>query len=65
MEIMRNGDMICNGEFLHKDPNEAIKYLNKLAENAHTWTRPNAINSTNRSMPSGIYHLREEDNLKA
>ncbi|XP_038978648.1 uncharacterized protein LOC120108978 [Phoenix dactylifera] len=63
--------MMCNGEFLQKDPDEAIEYLNDLAEKAHTWTGPSATDSTSRSRPTatpssgGIYHLREEDNLKA
>ena len=58
-------EMMCNGEFLHKDPDEAIDYLNELAEKAHTWTGPSAIDSTNRSKSTGIYYLREEDSLKA
>ena len=58
-------EMMCNGEFLHKDPDEAIDYLNELAEKAHSWTGPSTINNTNRSRPTGIYHLREEDSLKA
>ena len=58
-------EMMCNGEFLHKDPDEAIDYLNELAEKAHSWTGPSAIDSTNRSRTTGIYHLREEDSLKA
>ncbi|GKV43629.1 hypothetical protein SLEP1_g50893 [Rubroshorea leprosula] len=57
--------MMCNGEYLHKDLEEAIDYLNELAEKAHTWTGSSATDSTNRSRSSGIYHLREEDNLKA
>ncbi|KAF5462421.1 hypothetical protein F2P56_018427 [Juglans regia] len=54
-----------------KDPDKAIEYLNVLAEKAHTWTGPSATESTNRSRPAGnpnggeIFHLREEDNLKA
>lgn len=29
-------EMMCKGEFLQKDPDEAIEYLNELAEKAHT-----------------------------
>ncbi|GKU88873.1 hypothetical protein SLEP1_g3087 [Rubroshorea leprosula] len=58
-------EMMCNGEFLHKDPEEAIDYLNELAEKAHTWTGPSATDSTSRSRSSGIYHLKEEDSLRA
>ena len=58
-------EMMCNGEFLQKDPEEAFEYLNELAEKAHTWTGPSATDSTSRSRPAGIYQLREEDILKA
>jgi hypothetical protein len=65
-------EMMCNGEFLQKDPDKAIEYLIHLAEKAHVWTEPNAIESTNQSRPhtstssSGrIYQLKEEDGLKA
>ncbi|XP_024027264.1 uncharacterized protein LOC112093315 [Morus notabilis] len=58
-------EMMCNGEFLQNDPEEAFEYLNELAKKAHTWTGLSATDSTNRSRPVGIYQLREEDNLKA
>ncbi|KAL5766048.1 hypothetical protein ACOSP7_016665 [Xanthoceras sorbifolium] len=58
-------EMMCNGDFLLKDPDEAIDYLNDLAEKAHTWTGPSIADSTNRSKAGGIYYLREEDNLKS
>ncbi|XP_035551096.1 uncharacterized protein LOC108995832 [Juglans regia] len=64
-------EMMCNGEFLQKDHDEAIEYLNELAEKAYTWIGPSATEGTNRSRPAGnpngggIYHLREEDSLKA
>ncbi|XP_022899318.1 uncharacterized protein LOC111412612 [Olea europaea var. sylvestris] len=53
------------------DLDEAIDYLDDLAEKAHTWTGPSATESTNRSRPTGnlnstgIYHLKEEDDLRA
>jgi hypothetical protein len=28
---------MCNGTFQDKDPNEAIEYLDLLAENAQNW----------------------------
>ena len=58
-------EMMCDGDFLSKDPDDAIEYLNEFVEKAHTWTRPSAIDNTNRSKPNGFYHLREENNLKA
>ena len=42
-------EKMCNREFLKKDPDEAIDYLNELAKKAYTWTGPSATNSTNRS----------------
>ncbi|KAL5580046.1 hypothetical protein UlMin_012488 [Ulmus minor] len=56
---------MCNGEFLHKDPDEAIDFLDDLSEKAHTWTGPNAIESTKKNQIAGIYQLKEEDSLKA
>ncbi|XP_022891814.1 uncharacterized protein LOC111406658 [Olea europaea var. sylvestris] len=32
---------MCNGDFLQKDPDEVIEYLDNLAEKAHIWTGPN------------------------
>uniref|UniRef100_A0A2N9GBZ9 Retrotransposon gag domain-containing protein n=1 Tax=Fagus sylvatica TaxID=28930 RepID=A0A2N9GBZ9_FAGSY len=65
-------EMMCNGEFLQKDPDEAIEYLIHLVEKAHTWTGPSATESTNQSRlhtftssSGGIYQLKEEDGLKA
>lgn len=57
--------MMCNDEFLHKEPNEVIGYLNELVEKAHTRTRRSATNSTSQLKPIEIYHLWKEDNLKA
>ena len=56
---------MCNGEFLHKNPDEAIEYLNDIVENAHTWIGPSFTDSTSKSRPVGVYHLKEEDNIKA
>ncbi|XP_062075275.1 uncharacterized protein LOC133779316 [Humulus lupulus] len=57
--------MMCNGEFLQKDPEEALEYLNELVEKYHIWTGPIATESTDRKRPARIYQLREEDILKA
>ncbi|KAJ0078374.1 hypothetical protein Patl1_36933 [Pistacia atlantica] len=58
-------ETMCNGDFLHKDPDEAIDFLDDLSKKACTWTGPNALESTKRNQNTGIYQLREEDNLKA
>ena len=56
---------MCNGEFLYKDPDEALEYLSNLAERSNTWSGPSATDSTNRSRQTGVYHLGEEANLEA
>ena len=56
---------MCNREFLHKDPDQALKYLSDLVERSNTWSGPSATNGTNRSRKTGVYHLGEETNLKA
>ena len=51
--------MMCNGEFLNKDPDEAFDYFDLLVENAQSWdttdtsdrsrasTNPSRVVSTN------------------
>ena len=56
---------MCNGEFLHKDPDEALEYLSDLAEKSNNWSESSATDGTNRSRQTGIYHPGEEANLKA
>ncbi|KAL5555253.1 hypothetical protein UlMin_037489 [Ulmus minor] len=58
-------ETMCNGEFLHKDPDEAIDFLDDLSKKSHTWTGLNAIESTKKNQTVGIYQLKEEDSLKA
>uniref|UniRef100_A0A2N9GF34 Integrase catalytic domain-containing protein n=1 Tax=Fagus sylvatica TaxID=28930 RepID=A0A2N9GF34_FAGSY len=59
------------GIFLQKEPEDAIDYLNEIAENSNTWTRPSATKSTDMSRATsiiagrGIYQLKEEDTMKA
>ena len=56
-------EMMCNGEFLNKDPDEAFNYFDLLAENTiDTSDRSRA--STNPS-GGGKYQLREDDDLSA
>ena len=64
-------EMMCDGEFLQKDLDKAIEYLNDLVEKAHIWTGPTSVESTNQSgsnastlSSGGIYQLKEEDSLK-
>lgn len=33
-------EMMCNGKFFQKEPEEAIEYMNQIAEKAHTVLNP-------------------------
>ncbi|KAI5321010.1 hypothetical protein L3X38_040718 [Prunus dulcis] len=63
---------MCNGNFMYKDPEDAFDFLDEIAEKSQIWSTPNtfepnsqkAKSSTNPSS-SSIYHLKEEDSLKA
>lgn len=37
---------------MKKDPDEAIEFLNEIAEKAHQWSGPSQLESTDRSKPS-------------
>ena len=54
--------MVCNGEFLQKDPDEAFDYLDDLAEKSYTWADPSP---SEEPRSAEIYQLREKDGLKA
>jgi hypothetical protein len=61
----------CGGEFLQKEPEDAMDYLDEIAENSNTWNGPSPLDSTDRNRSSAttsggsIFKLREEDNLSA
>ncbi|KAK9991421.1 hypothetical protein SO802_026406, partial [Lithocarpus litseifolius] len=61
-------EMMCNREFLNKDPDEDFDYFDLLAENAQSW---DTTDTSNRSIAStsssggGKYQLRENDDLSA
>ncbi|KAL5554757.1 hypothetical protein UlMin_042158 [Ulmus minor] len=58
-------ESMCNGAFLQKEPKEAINFLNDISEKSLNWNGSNALDSTNRNLPAGIYQLKEDDSLKA
>ena len=61
-------EMMCNGEFLNKDPDEAFDYFDLLAENAQSWDTTDTLDRSRASTkPSGVgkYQLREDDDLSA
>uniref|UniRef100_A0A2N9IMW2 RNA-directed DNA polymerase n=1 Tax=Fagus sylvatica TaxID=28930 RepID=A0A2N9IMW2_FAGSY len=61
----------CGGEFLQKEPEDAMDYLDEIAENSNTWNGPSPLDSTDRNRSGAttsggsIFKLREEDNLSA
>ena len=61
-------EMMCNGEFLDKDLDEAFDYFDFLDENAQSWDTTDTSDwsraSTNPS-EGGKYQLREDDDLSA
>ncbi|XVF45052.1 hypothetical protein PTKIN_Ptkin02bG0174600 [Pterospermum kingtungense] len=60
---------MCNGEFLDKEPDEALEYLDHLAENSQSWhstnSSENSIRSNLANASRGKYHLSQEDDLSA
>ena len=59
------------GEFLQKEPEDAMDYLNEIAENSNTWTGPSPMDSTDRTRTNtttssgSVFKLREYDNMSA
>uniref|UniRef100_A0A2N9IAN8 Retrotransposon gag domain-containing protein n=1 Tax=Fagus sylvatica TaxID=28930 RepID=A0A2N9IAN8_FAGSY len=53
------------------EPEDAMDYLNEIAENSNTWNGPSPLDSTNRNRSStttsggSVFRLREEDNMNA
>ncbi|KAK9211927.1 hypothetical protein WN943_001306 [Citrus x changshan-huyou] len=62
-------EMMCNGEFRDKNPEDALDDLDQLAENAQHWDTVGTFELTNKqqSSPSsgGIHNLREDHDLQA
>ena len=71
-------ELMCNGTFEDKDPNEAMEYLDLLAENAQNWdttctmrhqVKPNLIYLVEVCTTLGQImtskHLREDHDLQA
>uniref|UniRef100_A0A2N9H5H8 Retrotransposon gag domain-containing protein n=1 Tax=Fagus sylvatica TaxID=28930 RepID=A0A2N9H5H8_FAGSY len=61
----------CGGGFLQKEPEDAMDYLDEIAENSNTWNGPSPLDSTDRNRSStttssgSVFRLREEDNMSA
>ena len=61
-------EMMCNGEFLNKDPDEAYDYFDLLAKNAQSWdttVTSNRSRAYTNPFEGGKYQLREDDDLSA
>ena len=62
-------ETMCGGDFLSKHPDEAMDFLNYVAETSKAWDEPNP-REAERSRPSnhqrgGIYALSEDTEMKA
>ena len=62
-------ETICGGDFLSKHPDEAMDFLNYMAETSKAWDEPNP-REAERMRPSthqrgGIYALSEDTKMKA
>ena len=61
----------CGEDFLQKDPEDAMDYLDEIVENSNTWTRPSPLDSTDRTRTNtntssgSVFKLREDDNMSA
>ncbi|XP_065624222.1 LOW QUALITY PROTEIN: probable LRR receptor-like serine/threonine-protein kinase At3g47570 [Quercus suber] len=61
----------CGGDFLQKEPEDAMDYLDEIAENFNTWTGPSPMDSTDRTRTNtttssgSVFKLREDDNMSA
>ena len=62
-------EMMCNGEFSDKDPEEALEFLDLLAENAQNWDTAGTYEAPSKAQPfassGGMYNLKEEHDLQA
>ena len=62
-------ETMCGGDFLSKNPDEAMDFLNYVAETSKGWDEPNP-REVERMKPTaksrgGIYALAEEMEMKA
>ena len=62
-------EMMCNGEFRDKSPEDALDYLDYIAENAQHWDTVGSYESSSKpqSSPSGggMHNLREDHDFQA
>ena len=62
-------EMMCNGTFEDKDPNEAIEYSDLLAENTLNWDTVGTCEAPTKTQPSassaGMYNFRKDHEFQA
>jgi dsDNA-binding SOS-regulon protein len=60
-------EMMCNGEFMNKEADEAWDYLEELAESAQSWdtSKPTNSKTGQQKEKGGMYVLSEEDSISA
>lgn len=63
-------EFMCNGTFEDKNPNEAMEYLESLAENAQNWDNigtiePPTTKINNSTNGGGIYNLKDDIDIQA
>jgi hypothetical protein len=62
-------ELMCNETFENKDPDEAMEYLDLLAENAQNWDTTGTYEAPGKTQPhtssGGMYNLREDHDLQA
>ena len=60
---------MCNETFEDKIPDEAMEYLDLLAENAQNWDTTGTYEAPGKTQPHtsnpGMYNLREDHDLQA
>jgi len=68
-QVRQMVEMMCNGTFEEKDPEEAMNYLDLLAENAQNWDTAGTCEAPSKNQTTtssgGIYHLKEDHDLQA
>jgi hypothetical protein len=61
-------ELMCNGTFEDRDHNEAMEYLDLLAENAQNWDTTGTYEAPSKTQPhtssGGMYNLREDHDLQ-
>ena len=62
-------ETMCGGDFLSKNPDEAMDFLNNVAETSKGWDEPN-LSEVERMKPAvsprgGIFSLTEDVEIKA